>query len=192
MTDTAAPEAPTTAAPAAPATPPSSSPAGFDADARARRRESAPVVIAEARYLPVKRTTDVMRDVRAIGREQERIGRQQERLGRQADEELYVRKRLESGEPYLEPREFESEEAHEAAEQRVEALNARSDELGDQATHATYRMLARLLIRESDRQHPDAGEIAAGLDVVEAEALSKWLMGEGDENPSTRTPATSD
>lgn len=183
-TDTAAPEAPHTP-PAAPEAP------GFDADARARKREGAPVVIAGRNYLPVRRTTDVMRDVRIIGREQERIGRQQERLARQADDELYDRKRTSEGDAYMVPREFATEAEHEAAEARVEALNAESDRLGDQATDATYRMLARLMIRDHDRQHPEPAELAEGLDLMEAEALSKYLMGEDDgPDPSTRTPTT--
>lgn len=146
---------------------------GFNADERAAAREASPVVIGGQTFKPVRRTTRVMRDVRAIGRAQERLNREATKLSKDAAEAL------EAGD-----------------DARYEELEAQADGKSDDATGRTFVMLAALLAAgdQGTGEHPEPGFLEDHLDLVDAERLADHLMGDGDDaaDPSKPTATTTD
>ena len=65
---------------------------GYNADTRARKRESQPVTIGERDFAPVRRTPKVMRRFRAIVREDEALA---DKLGELEDGDLQGREKVE-------------------------------------------------------------------------------------------------
>lgn len=138
-------------------------PRGFDADQRAAERERSSVTAGGTTYKPVRKTTEVMRDVRACGRKQERLSRRAERLEREAEEH------------YGKADDAADATAREDHEARADELVAQADELRDEASSQTFVMLARLLADDQGTR-PDPDALEAALDLADARELATYLM----------------
>lgn len=144
----------------------------FDADDRAKARESSPVVIDEHRFLRRRKDWATSRAMRSIMRDQEK------------NVALANRLRIRCGE--LEAEQIEAatrneDERETDLEQRIDELVAKSDEATEEAELVTYRLLALLLVPQPYGTGGDGEtETLTGFgdvdDPAEAEAAIAWLQ----------------
>lgn len=140
----------------------------FDADAKAKAREGAPVTIGGVPYRRVRKNWDATRALRGLLRTQERHQTKQAR----------VRRRLEALDVDAD------ESAFEALEQDIDALTDAADEVA-------YEVI-QLLLRDDDGQPPVIDHLKEHLDVEEAGELGSNLAngGEPDPTPAEIPPST--
>lgn len=175
----------------------------FDADDRAKARESSPVVIDEHRFLRRRKDWATSRAMRSIMRDQEK------------NVALANRLRIRCGE--LEAEQIEAatrneDERETDLEQRIDELVAKSDEATEEAELVTYRLLALLLVPQpygtggegetetlpgfGDVDDPADAEPAIAwlqprLDVEDAADLARELSGSSEPDPPETTSSES-
>ena len=177
------------------APPGSSAPGGkyaFDADARAKAREDAPVTIGELTFHRRRRNWEATRALREQLRTQEKASGRKQRLFARIDavsEQIRgVRDPL-TGEWKSPPLTDEAEIA--ALEAEVERLEDEVDAATDESDEAAYAIIA-LLLRDDEGNPPAIEHLKETLDVAEAGDLSGALSsGEDPAEGPTPTEATS-
>lgn len=152
----------------------------YDADAKAKQREEAPVTIGERVFRRVKKSWDVTRELRKLLRTQERAGDKIARLEAQKDaktEKIRGVRDLDTGGWESYP--LTDEEAIAAIETEVDALDAQVDELSEQSDQAAYDMI-RLLLRDTRSDDERAADVAKAREELQAAQAAN------DEDRATR------
>jgi hypothetical protein len=139
----------------------------FDADARARARESADVTIGGIVYHRRRKNWDATRALRRLLREQEHAIIKTQRL----------RKKIDALDP-------------DAPDDEVFALEAEIDEQTDVSDEKAYGIIV-LLLRDGDGQSPSVDHLKEHLDVEEAGDLAANLANGGEPDPTPTTPSSS-
>lgn len=138
----------------------------YDADAIAKRRESADITIGGTKYHRRKKNWEVTRELRTLLRAQERAGIRIDA----------VNKELEAADV-------------DADDQVFDDLYAKSDELADKADTAAYGVIT-LLLADKDGNSPEDGFLRENLDVEDVAVLARKLQGGREPDPTQTTPST--
>lgn len=190
----------------------------YDADEKAKAREEAPITIGGRVFRRVKKSWDVTRELRKLLRKQERAQDAIMRLEAQKDaktEKIRGVRDLDTGGWESYP--LQEEEAIEAVEREVEALDAKVDERSEESDQAAYNMI-RLLLRSTEEKpdlenlqndesvdaeeyalwekvaeaHPKPADefLKAKLDAAEAADLVRLLTSGAEPDPTPATPSS--
>ena len=167
----------------------------YDADAKAKEREDAPVTIGGREFRRVKKSWDVTRTLRRLLRVQERSSEKITRLEAQKEakaEKIRGVRDIDTGGWETPPMFDEDEIAKLDAE--VEALDDQVDKLSEESDQAAYDMI-RLLLR--DPAAPDGAEakpddefLKQHLDASEAAELVRLLTSGAEPDPIAPTPSS--
>ena len=146
---------------------------GFDANARAARRESGPITIGDSTYHPARLTNKRLREVRSLAR----------RAGIEA--KAAAHESQEYADAYAEAI-AEGKDEKEATELAEEAGNG--SETVSEINIASLQTQLPILLRDGDMQPPSEETIARhlddDLDARDVEGLMSYLLGPEDPTPT--------
>jgi hypothetical protein len=150
----------------------------FNADDRDADRTSAGLKLGGKLYRRARRNNKVQRQIRRLGRDQSRLLEEIDEL-RKAHEQKRLRARIRDAK--------KDEDATEVVRLEGELKALRDsvdedavDEVQDQYEETLFRLLELLLGEAEDGSRLTADELADGLDIEDAAALSRQLMGVND------------
>lgn len=154
---------------------------GFDADERAKSRESAPVTIGGQMFHRVRKTTKVDRELRRLGREEAKLGRRRDREAKQLSD---LEQQLNDA---------TSDTEIEGVEQQIAEVEDRIEEITGALELMSLEMIRMLLGGENG---PSDELLTDAFDTRELRALVDWLVTASDdedrgrEGPTKPTPTT--
>lgn len=145
---------------------------GFDANARAARRESGDVTVGDVVYRPARLTNKALRDIRRLAR---RAGNEARKAGRESEE-------------YQETYDYAVADgvAEEEARKLAEEAGANSEAVA-LINNASLTQQLQILLRTPEGEQVDADQIHRSLeedmDARDVSGLMAYLLGD-DEDPT--------
>ncbi len=162
----------------------------FDADARAKLREDAPITIGGVEYFRRRKNWEATRAVRRHLRDQEKSGSRVRRLTARMDrltESIRGVRDPDTGDWKIPPAEDDAQVAD--LEEQIEALEAQIDERMDESDESAFGIIVTML-RDKEGNPPAVEHLKGALDIEEAGELATNLAGGGETDPLPTSPSS--